>query len=575
VLARVPRVRFISCLLLLFLSISASAAHAAEAPRPSSATIRDWQDRKYGMFIHFGLYSTLGGVWKGQQYSGNYSEQIESDAHIPEAEYAALASNFDPQKWDPDAIVQLAIDAGMKFIVLTAKHHDGFSLFATRQSSFNSAEATPFKKDIVKSLAEACAKHGMPFGVYYSTIDWHFGDVPHQANDNPISQKHEEFNIAQLHELLTGYGSLTEIWFDMGHPTPLQSRHFADEVHSLQPQCMIGGRVWNNEGDFSETGDDAIPDYIQSEPWESPASIFADTWGYRSWEKRTDVSGKIHEQILRLVKVVSRGGNYILNIGPEGDGSVVPYEAAVLRGTGQWLSENGEAIYGTQPQPFRRLKFGYATVKGNRLFLFVEHLPDDGKLELPGFQNQIQRAYWLRSPEGDKLPFEETRTGKTVLAPIEPNDRFLPVVALEFEGNLSVLLPAVQPDANDTVTLTPDQSERSYNLNGEGYEDPLTVHGELWHFAVNRAGMYKVDLKYKPGRFSRAFDVQVGSSSVKAIIQGDRTNPASVGTVRLQRSQDTVLSILRASPAERAAKLDVEFTGVVLTYVGEAPSVPR
>ncbi len=524
------------------------------------------------MFIHFGLYSTLGGVWKGKQYSGNYSEQIESDAHIPEAEYAALASKFDPVRWDPDAIVQLAIDAGMKFIVITAKHHDGFSLFATRQSKFNSAEATPFKKDIVKSLAEACAKRGIPFGVYYSTIDWHFGDVPQEANDNPISRKHEEFNVSQLHELLTGYGALTEIWFDMGHPTPLQSRHFADEVHSLQPECMISGRVWNSEGDFSETGDDAIPDYIQSEPWESPASIFADTWGYRSWEHRTNLAEKIQEQILRLVKVVSRGGNYILNIGPEGDGSVVPYEAEVLRGTGRWLRENGEAIYGTDPQPFRTLNFGYATVKGNRLYLFVEHWPADGKLELPGLQNRIRRASWLNSPEGSQLRSEERGTGKTVLAGPRPGNRFLSIAMLEFEGKLNVLSRAVQPDPNDKVILTPAESERSYSLNGEGYQDPPTVHGERWHFAVRHPGLYKVELKYKPGRFSRLFDVQVGDSTIKAIIQGDHTSPAMVGTVNLAHSSDTVLSINRASPAERSAKLDVEFAGVVLTYVRQAPS---
>ncbi len=519
------------------------------------------------MFIHFGLYSDLGGVWNGQQYSGNYSEQIESDAHIPEKQYAALAATFNPVKWNPDAIVQLAIDAGMKFIVLTSKHHDGFSLFATRESSFNSVEATPYKRDIVKSLAEACAKRGMPFGVYYSTIDWHFGDVPQPDNDNPISPQHEEFNVAQLRELMTGYGSITEIWFDMGHPTPLQSRHFADTVHSLQPECLIGGRIWNNEGDFSETGDDAIPDYIQQQPWESPASIFADTWGYRSWEKRTNLPDKIQEEILRLVKVVSRGGNYILNIGPEGDGSVVPFEASVLHGTGDWLRQNGEAIYGTQPQPFRKLPFGYATVKGHRLYLFVEHVPADGRIFLPGFHNQIQKAHWLLEANGGTLPVERTEGGQTVMAGAPAGKTFLPVLAIDFEGTLKVIAPSVQPDIQDTITLPVEESERSYNLNGEGYSDPPTVHGELWHFAVHRPGVYQLDLKYKPGRVSRVFDVQVGNTTVKAIVHASDPSPVHAGTVRLDQSQDIVLSIQRASPAERAATLDVEFSGVVLKYI--------
>lgn len=130
------------------------------------------------MFIHFGLYSTLGGVWKGKPYSGNYSEQIQSDAQIPEAEYSALAKTFRPEEWNPDAVVRLAHEAGMQFIVLTAKHHDGFNMFGTRQTKFNVVEGTPYGRDIVKSLADACAREHMPFGVYYSTIDWNYGDKP-------------------------------------------------------------------------------------------------------------------------------------------------------------------------------------------------------------------------------------------------------------------------------------------------------------------------------------------------------------------------------------------------------------
>jgi len=374
----------------------------------------------------------LGGVWKGKQYSGNYSEQIQSDAGIPESEYAALASQFRPDRWDADAVVRLAQDAGMQFIVLTAKHHDGFSLFQTQASSFNVVNASPYGKDIVKSLAEACARHHMPFGVYYSTIDWRFGDIPDQKNDNPISPEHEEFNVTQLRELMTGYGPLSEIWFDMGHPTKLQSKRFAETVHKYQPETLVSGRVWNNEGDFMEMGDDEIPDYILDEPWESPASIYKETWGYRSWLQRTGLEDKIHEHIQRLVAVVSHGGNYILNIGPKGDGSIVDFEAAVLRGTGEWLKRNGEAIYGTQPQPFRKLDFGYATVRGSRLFLFVEHVPADRQLKLPGMRNRIQSAYLLGDSQRNPLAFRDEPAGKFIAAPV--TGLFLPVVVVEFDG---------------------------------------------------------------------------------------------------------------------------------------------
>jgi alpha-L-fucosidase len=540
-----------------------AVAQQLPMPRPSQHTIHQWQSRKYGMFIHFGLFSTLGGVWKGKQYSGNYSEQIQSDAHIRENEYAALAGEFNPAQWDAEAIVKLAEDAGMKFIVLTAKHHDGFNMFATKQSTYNVVEGTPYKRDIVKSLAEACQRHGMAFGVYYSTIDWHWGDAPGEKNDNPISAAHEAFNVAQLQELLTNYGALSEIWFDMGHPTALQSRHFAETVHRLQPECMISGRVWNSEGDFSETGDDDIPDYIADEPWEAPASIFSETWGFRSWQKRVPLNEKIQEHILRLVKVTSRGGNYLLNIGPKGDGSVVDYEAEVLRGTGRWLRRNGEAIYDTAPQPFRKLDFGYATVKGDRLYLFVEHLPADGRLRLPGMENHIRDAHWLNSEVGGKLQIE----GGAIVAAGLPKE-FLPVVAVGFEGELRVQPAVVEPDESGTIRLAPADAEKFFNTNGEGYWDAPTLRSEKWHFAVKQAGQYKIEVEYKPGPYSRVIDIDIDGKTMKANLYGKEGPSAMVGTIDLQPSRNVTLKIVPGSPSVRGAKLDLEITAVSITYTG-------
>jgi alpha-L-fucosidase len=559
-----PRILPLLCLCVV-LSTPLLTTAEDQSNRPDASAVRQWQTRKFGMFIHFGLYSTLGGIWKGKPYSGNYSEQIQSDAAIPEPEYSELAKTFNPGQWDPAAVVHLAREAGMQFIVLTAKHHDGFNMFGTRQTKFNIVEATPYGRDIVKSLADACAREHMPFGVYYSTIDWNYGDTPEHKNDNRISTEHEQFNAAQLAELMTGYGPLTEIWFDMGHPTKLQSRHFAGVVHRYQPNCMVSGRVWNSQGDFLEMGDDEIPDYILDEPWESPASIFKETWGYRSWQKRTGLQEKINEHIERLVKVVSRGGNYILNIGPKGDGGIVPYEADVLRGVGAWLKRNGEAIYETQPQPFRKLDFGYATVKENRLFLFVENPPANGKLVLPGMQNQITKAYSLDAPDASLAVTKAPSADPAIQFPRRTD--FLPVVAVDFEGPLNVRQgPTLQPGPNGAIILRADHADHFFNSNGEGYYDSPTLRKQQWIFSLTRHGSYQIRLDSKPGKSSRALDVIVNQTKLSAIVYG-QTPQTIVGEAELKPGADITLTVEPAAPAERGAILDIGLEQVILKPV--------
>ncbi|MBW8732889.1 MAG: alpha-L-fucosidase [Asticcacaulis sp.] len=523
-------------------------------PRPDAATIQAWQDRKFGMFIHFGIFSVAGGMWNGKPIDNGYSEQIFANGNLPADQYAALAKQFDPVNFDADAVAGLAQAAGMKFIVITAKHHDGFNMFKTGQTDYNVVDGTPYGKDIVKQLAAACARHGLAFGVYYSSIDWHHpgGNTYIEGNSNPITPGQEAFNVAQLKELLGNYGPISEIWFDMGKPTPAQSARFARTVHDLQPQTMVSGRVWNYQGDFTVMGDNAEPGVAVEEPWQSPASMFPDTWGYRSWQVRDNLKGKIEEQIARLVRVVSHGGNYILNIGPEGDGSVVPYEADVLKGMGAWMKVNSQAVYATQAQPFDALDFGYATVGKSTLYLFIDKRPADGILRLPRLVDTHLVSARLLGGEGTVLPVATDAQGGTVDISGVPAGGFMPVIAVTFDGGLHVRPDAVAAGSNGHVALTEKQAAHFLNYNGEGYGAPDTLYKLRW-YAAAPAGHYTVDIRYRPLARMTKLDLT---------IDGHRK------TVRLPRAGHAVVRMDRDMTAEPYA-MQVELTPVAPFHKGD------
>ena len=367
--------KYLTIALMLILSVASSWAQDNE-----------WQSDKYSMFIHFGLYSHLGGVWDGEPVRQGYSEQIQSFAGIFSDWYGEEAAVFDPVKFDADEVARLAKDGGMRSIVFTSKHHDGFCMFDTKTTTYSSVVKMPSHRDYVMEMSEACARHGLRFGLYYSLIDWNY---PHaypisSHNADFVTPEHHEFSKAQVRELLTNYGPVSELWFDMGSLEPWQSRELYDLVKELQPDCMVSGRLGNDVYDFAVMADNKLPESALHAPWQSAASMFPETWSYRSWQKRGSVDDKVAEKLRSLIKVVSHGGNYLLNIGPASDGSIVPFERDVLLKIGSWLEENGEAIYGTQPSPFREeFAWGDVTMKGDDLYLLLTGTyPKEGYIEL-------------------------------------------------------------------------------------------------------------------------------------------------------------------------------------------------
>lgn len=323
--------------------------------------IQNWQNLQFGMFIHFGLYSLAGGCWNGQPVKKGYCEQIFAHGEIPPADYENLTKHFTVQNFDAEAIARLAKEAGMRYIVLTSKHHDGFCLFDTETTDYNSVKAA-CARDIVGETAAACKKEGLAFGLYFSLIDWHcpWAAPMSSHNSDYIPPQHHVYNLAQLTELLTHYGDICELWLDMGHPTKEQSQEMYALVHSLQKNIMINGRIWNDRGDFATMPDNELPElpypgYTLNIPWQTPASIYKETWGYKSWQERGSSKEKIAELTTSLRSVSARGGNYLLNIGPDNTGALVPFEAEVLRGIGSNLKQEPLSRttdkYGSQPQP--------------------------------------------------------------------------------------------------------------------------------------------------------------------------------------------------------------------------------
>ena len=383
--------KLLTLLMVALISIGASAQIAQDA-------YKQWHQNKFSMFIHFGLYSVYGGVYNEKPVTFGYSEQIQSFAGIFSDWYGNTALGFDPVKFNADEIVALAKEAGMRSIVITTKHHDGFCMFKTTTTDYNSVDATPSKRDYVKELSDACRRGGINFAIYFSLIDWHF---PHaypisSHNCDFITPQHHEFTKAQVTELLTNYGPVSELWFDMGSNRPEQSKELYELVHKLQPNCMVSGRLGNGWYDFAVMADNKYPEGALQAPWQSAASMFDETWSYRSWQERGDKHEKAMEKLRSLINVVSHGGNFLLNIGPRGDGSVVEFESDVLKEIGAWLKTNGEAIYGTEASPFREnFAWGTSTRKDNKLYLILSgEYPTNGAIELslPGYKLQESKG---------------------------------------------------------------------------------------------------------------------------------------------------------------------------------------
>ncbi len=433
----------------------AAAAQAQTLPKPlpapptQDAKMKWFREAKFGLFIHWGLYAIPEGEWKGKPIAG-LGEWIMNRAKIPVAEYELLAKEFNPVKFDAEAWVKMAEDAGMKYIVITSKHHDGFAMYRSLVSKYNVYDATPFHRDPLKELAAACARHNMKFGFYYSQAqDWHerngagntwdFGPDDQKDYDQYLREKAEP----QVKEILTNYGPVCLIWFDTPRMmTKERGERFAAIVHELQPATLVDGRLGpDSPGDYRSMGDNAIPNQVVTTDWEVPATT-NHTWGF----KKDDTDWKSPEDLtFKLVDIVSKGGNYLLNVGPTKEGVVPQAPQDNLRAVGRWLKANGEAIYGAGPTPF-----------GDEL-----GAPDNSRQDKNGRPVFVAATDWRCSTKPGKLyitlfkwpaAFEVSKVkGKVTKAYLLADKKALKVT--QQSDKVSVALPASAPDKTASVLV--------------------------------------------------------------------------------------------------------------------------
>lgn len=402
-----------------------------------------WEHDRFGMFIHWGLYSEAAGYWDGKPVNGA-GEWLMTDAHIPRNQYAQLAKTFDPVDFNAEQWVEIAKEAGMKYIVITTKHHDGFCMFNTKATKYNVVDGTPWHTDPMKLLSEACKKQGIKFCTYYSIMDWH--SPYQQAADtnaehptyNPTTMinnaKYLAYMKEQLHEIITQYHT-NLLWFDGGWMkgwTAEDAHEIYNYITGLDPKLIVNNRLEHGVGDYG-TPEQKIPVRGLPGPWETCMTI-NDTWGY----KRGDDNWKSDATLItNLIHCASGGGNFLLNVGPTGKGIIPQPEVDRLLAMGRWLKVNGDAIYGSESTPFNKaLPYGYATQKPGKVFLEITKWPQNGEITVP-LKNKIKRAYLL-ADKHSHLKTETTSNGLMMHLPANAPDPIASVVVLEIRGTVQV-----------------------------------------------------------------------------------------------------------------------------------------
>jgi alpha-L-fucosidase len=474
-----------------------------------------FDEGNYAMFIHWGLYSLLGNEVDGKTYYG-IGEWIMNPrmAGIPVEKYKQLAGEFNPTNFDAREIALIAKDAGMKYIVITAKHHDGFAMYDSKACDFNIVDATPWKKDPMKELAVACSEAGLGFGFYYShNQDWTFpggnGGPKTDEEGSPATfdDYFEKKCLPQVNEITTEYGPIELVWFDTPGEMP---KHYVerlvDLVHKNQPRALVSGRAGHGLGDYQTLGDMEVPHANIEGMWES-VDTTNDSWAYAWYDEYWKSPKEILE---RLIACVGRGGTYMLNIGPKGDGSVPQRAVQTLTDAGEWIHRYSQVIYNTDASPWHHtLPWGDVTRKDNTLFLCVFDWPTSGKLYLPNLNAKIQSAKLLIGQDAIPVTTNVERNWVMIDLPPQAPEKLASVIQVNL-GSEPIVDPVWALDPNMETEVLAEFAEvekikktrkRWMEKFGE-WKAVVHAHGfeeggnASWEIDVHQPGEYNVSLTY-------------------------------------------------------------------------------
>ena len=525
-----------------------------------------WRDARFGLFIHWGLYAEPAGEWKGEKIPG-ISEWIMARAKIPVKEYEKLAETFNPVKYNAEKWVKLAKNAGMKYIVITSKHHDGFAMFHSKASKYNIVDATPFKRDPLKELADACKKHGMRLGFYYSQAqDWHepggtyFNIEQGEPHWDPDLVRESLMNyiegkaVLQVKEIMENYGGLDILWWDTPRGMTEEAAQMLKDVADQYPQMLTNNRLYRPwPGDFT-TPEQHVPPTGLDYDWEVCMTMNT-SWGYKYY----DDNWKSTETLIRmLVDISSKGGNLLLNVGPTAEGLIPEPSVERLKEIGEWMAINGESIYGTDASPFYKLTWGRCTQKemkkGKILYLHIFNWPEDKVLRVPGLKTQVKNVSLL-SDKRQKLSYKFEEGDLLIDVPAAVPDPVNTVIVVETKGKPEVI--SNMPSLKEGKILLPADFADIHNpgygthakFEGSGEKSVITnwidprVFLE-WTFNVTEPGIYNIKALVKADEPAKV-SIGVRDKTVEAEIQETKGEfeDINLGEIEISDTGDLVFAL--------------------------------